>query len=67
MGYPPAHKGVAPLYFAKVGFKLYIMIFNGFLSQFGRFSPFLEDLGPFLRPDLGEKLGGCYPLQVYIN
>jgi hypothetical protein len=43
------------------------MIFNGFLTSFGRFSPFLEDLGPFLRPDLGGKLGVCYPLQAYIN
>jgi hypothetical protein len=27
----------------------------------------LGDIGPFLRPDLGEKLGGCYQLQIYIN
>jgi hypothetical protein len=27
----------------------------------------LGDIGPFLRPDLGEKLGFCYPLHSYIN
>jgi hypothetical protein len=43
------------------------MIFNGLLARFGRFNPFLEDLGPFLRPDLGGKLGVCYQLQAYIN
>ena len=43
------------------------MIFNGFLTSFGRSNPFLEDLGPFLRLDLGGKLGICFQLQAYIN
>jgi hypothetical protein len=30
-----------------VGFTLYNKIFNGLLARFGRFNPFLEDLGPF--------------------
>jgi hypothetical protein len=50
------------------GFLNYIYkIFNGFLASFGRFWPFLEDLEPFLRPDLGGKLGVCCQLQAYIN
>jgi hypothetical protein len=51
----------------KVGFILCIMIFNGLLARFGRFDPFLEELGPFLKPDLGGKLGVFYQLQAYIN
>jgi hypothetical protein len=43
------------------------MIFMDFFSSFGRFNPFLGDLGPFLRSDFREKLGGCYPLLIYIN
>jgi hypothetical protein len=43
------------------------MILNGFLQQFLRYYPFLEDLGPFLRPDLRGKLGDGYQLQAYIN
>jgi hypothetical protein len=27
----------------------------------------LGDIGPFLRPDLGGKLGDGYQLQIYIN
>ena len=38
-----------------------------FQRDFGIYYPFLRDLGPFLRPDLGEKLGGCYQIQIYIN
>jgi hypothetical protein len=38
-----------------------------FLAKFRRFSPFLEDLGPFLKPDLRGKLGVCYQIQTYIN
>jgi hypothetical protein len=43
------------------------MILNGFLARLRGFNPFLEDLGPFLRPDLGVKLGDDYQLQTYIN
>jgi len=50
-----------------VGFKLYYKDFNGLLARFGRFNPFLEDLAPFLRPDLGGKLGDGYQFQAYIN
>jgi hypothetical protein len=63
----PANRGVAPYIIPKVGFVTILKDFNGFLTSFGRFSPFLEDLGPFLRPDIGEKLGVCCQLQVYIN
>jgi hypothetical protein len=31
------------------------------------FWPFGGDIGPFLRPDLGRKLGDSYQLQIYIN
>jgi hypothetical protein len=37
------------------------------LTSFERFSPFLEDLELFFRPDLGGKLGVCCQLQDYIN
>jgi hypothetical protein len=60
-------RGCTQYIFQKVGFKLYIMIFSDFITSFGRFSPFLEDLGPFLRPNLGGKLGVCCQLQAYIN
>jgi hypothetical protein len=48
-------------------FILYNRDFNGLLARFRRFNPFLEDLGPYLRPDLGGKLGVCFQIQVYIN
>jgi hypothetical protein len=48
-----------------MGFKLYKLIFIDFLNSFEGFWSFLGDIGPFFRPDLGEKLGGCYPLLVY--
>jgi hypothetical protein len=62
------HEGGHTLLFSKYGFYNYIMniLFN-FLASFGRFWPLLEDLRPFLRPDLGEKLGVCCQLQFYIN
>jgi hypothetical protein len=49
------------------GFIPCIMIFNGFSACLGGFNPFLEDLRPFLRPDLGGKLRVCFQLQAYIN
>jgi len=60
-------RGLFPDYLQIVGFKLYDKIFNGLLARFGRFNPFLEDLGPFLRPDLGGKLGVCCQLDAYIK
>jgi hypothetical protein len=45
---------------------LYYMIFSDFSVSFERFWPFLEDLEPFFRPDLGGKLGFCFQLQYYI-
>jgi hypothetical protein len=54
-------------FFKLVALKLYIMIFIDFFSSCERFWSFLEDLEPFFRPNIGEKLGNCYPLQVYIN
>jgi hypothetical protein len=46
---------------------LYYDFLNGFYSDIGRFNPFLRDLGPFFRPDLGGMLGDGYQLQAYIN
>jgi hypothetical protein len=43
------------------------VIFVDFIQQFWRFLAFLGDIGPFLRPDLGRKLGDGYQLQIYIN
>jgi hypothetical protein len=34
---------------------------------FRDFWPILGDIRPFLRPNIGEKLGGCYLVQAYIN
>jgi hypothetical protein len=45
-----------------VGFIPYVKDFNGLLARFERFNPFLEDIGPFLRPDLGGKLAHGYQL-----
>jgi hypothetical protein len=45
---------------------LYYMILMIF-QHFWRFWSFLGDIGPFLRPDLGGKLGDGYQLQIYIN
>jgi hypothetical protein len=39
------------------------MIFLDFYADFGGFWPFLGDLEPDLRPDLGRKLGGGSPTQ----
>jgi hypothetical protein len=41
--------------------------FNDFISKFGGFCPFLGDIGPFFRPDLGGELGDGYQLHIYIN
>jgi hypothetical protein len=49
-----------------LGFRIYIMILLDFSAFFAGFWCFLGDLEPFLRPDLGRKLGGCYQLQIYI-
>jgi hypothetical protein len=54
-----------PDFWPKWVFILYNKYFNGLIAIFGRFNPFLEDLGPFLRPDLGRKLGDGYELQAY--
>jgi hypothetical protein len=48
-------------------FDLGIVIFIDFISSCGDFWPILGDIGPFLRPDLGGKLGYGYQLQIYIN
>jgi hypothetical protein len=48
-------------------FHFIIKIFNDFLSSLRGFFPFLGDLGPFLRPYLGGKLGDGYQLQAYKN
>jgi hypothetical protein len=60
-------KGLRPIMCQKWVLYYIILIFIDFLSSFGGFWSFLEDLGPFFRLDLGEKLGGGYQLQAYIN
>jgi hypothetical protein len=60
--------GACFITFPKSGFFHYILvIFNDFRRNFGDFWPILVDIGPFLRPDLGGKLGYGYQLQIYIN
>jgi hypothetical protein len=50
------------------GFLNFIIIFfNDFSAVLMGFWPFLGDIGPFFRPDIGEKLGDGYQLQIYIN
>jgi hypothetical protein len=44
-----------------------IVIFYGLLASFLRFWLILGDIGPFLRPNLGRKLGDGYHIQIYIN
>jgi hypothetical protein len=59
--------GLRPTNICRVGFKLYN---SDFIILFGRFDgvyPLLGDIRPFLRPDLGGKLGDGYQLQIYIN
>jgi hypothetical protein len=56
------------LYFSYSGFLHYIILFSiDFLSRFVGFFPFWGDLGRFLRPYHGEKLGDGYQLQAYIS
>jgi hypothetical protein len=55
------------IYALKWVFILCNVIFIDLWPDIGRFWPFLEDLGPFLSPYLGEKLGYGYQLQAYIN
>jgi hypothetical protein len=62
------NRGGCALIFFQSGFYTILKIFLiDFFSRIERFNPFLEDLGPFLRPYLGGKLEFCYPLQAYIN
>jgi hypothetical protein len=44
-----------------VGFQPYVKYFYGLLANFWRFDPFLEDLGPFFRLDLGGEVGKWLP------
>jgi hypothetical protein len=43
------------------------VILIDFINIIERFWSFLGDIGPFLRPNLGGKLGDGYQLQIYIN
>ena len=49
----------------EVVIKLYKLIFNDLFSRIERFWSFLKDIGPFLRPNLGGKLGDGYQIQTY--
>jgi hypothetical protein len=61
-------KGLHPNYMPKWVFNFTVVIFIYLWPNIGRFWPFWEDLGPFLRPYIGGKLGdGNYQLQAYIN
>jgi hypothetical protein len=63
----PRPDGIIPIYVKKWVFDLEIVILFYFLNKFVGFWSFLGDIGPFLRPDLGGKLGYGYQLQIYIN
>jgi hypothetical protein len=63
----PGKRGCASNIFPNWVLILYLMILMDFFSSFWRFYSFLGDLGPFLRPDLGGKLGDGYHIQAYIN
>jgi len=63
----PGDKGFLPNINQFWVFKHYNKDFIGFFSSFEKFWPILGDLGPFFRPNLREKLRGCYPPQVYIK
>jgi hypothetical protein len=62
---------VAPQYWfvllQKVGLNLILVILWVLFNIFWRFCPFLGDIGPFSRPDLGRKLGDGYQIQAYLN
>jgi hypothetical protein len=45
-------------------YKWFLLIYS---TGFRWILAILGDIGPFFRPDLGEKLGGCYPIFAYIN
>jgi hypothetical protein len=62
----PERRGLRPILAQIWVFKL-CYNFVDFSVVLGRFFPLIEDLELFLRPDLGEKLGGCFQLQAYIN
>jgi hypothetical protein len=60
-------RGLRPIFDIKWIFNFIIWFFIDFINRFEGFWSFLGDIGPFLRPDLGEKLGDGYQLQIYIN
>jgi hypothetical protein len=43
------------------------VIFIDIWNNFGDVWNFLGHIGPFLRPDIGRKLGDGYQLQIYVN
>jgi hypothetical protein len=49
----PGIQGLRPILSQKWVFKLYVICFSDFSACLGGFWPLLEDLEPFLRPDLG--------------
>jgi hypothetical protein len=67
IGLGARNSGVVPKFSQFWVLKLYNIFLLDFKLVFGRFCPLLEDLEPFLRPDLGRKLGSYYQLQTYIK
>jgi hypothetical protein len=63
----PEEKGLAHIFSQKWVFDLIFGFFMVFSLDFWRILPKNEDLEPFLRPDLGGKLGGEPQLKSYIN
>jgi hypothetical protein len=63
----PSKRGTHPNIFHLWVLKPYIKIFYCYYVDFWRILPIFEDLEPFLRPDLGRKLGGNLQINIYIN
>ena len=61
-------RGIKPKFKHKVGFFYMVLdFFIVFKHVNGEFWPLLGDIGLFLSPDFGRKLGKDNQLQIYIN
>jgi hypothetical protein len=63
----PRKRGCTQIMWIKWFINFIIVISYGLLASFWRFWLILGDIGHFLRPDLGRKLGDGYQLQIYKN
>jgi hypothetical protein len=60
-------KGVAPIIIQILSFCCIVEIFIDIKPVNNGFSPFWGDIGHFLSPNFGRKLGMDNQLQIYIN